>query len=819
MRKTPELAGVRSGTTSWRRNASLLAACAIPLWLFPAVTAPVDGLELVADGESAHTIHHADDAPSSVATAARELRLYLKRAADADLPMGATSVAPMICLGQNEAARAAGLSAADIPVEGWRIAVRGGNLYVLGVDTPDGRTTPGGGFSTGTLNGVYTLIHDVLGVRWLMPGPYGDDVPKTAKVVVAEEDLTGAPVFRRRILNLGSGPVRLTHAAATTRWLARQRLGASVCLSHGHAWRRTIPARLFEDHPEYFAMTAGVRIDPVNGPPKDWFADKPALAHNLLEMAKIGRYKLCTANPGLVRTYAAAVASAFGDEPGAKVYSLSPSDGGRFCECAACAALHEKGPNGELSVTPAILKFYNGVAELVGARFPDSRLAGYVYASYQHPPADKSWRPHPNLVLVAAPSKLTYGVGLMRPGKIEAFESLIRDWGALSSNMAYYDMCGVLEQFHAKSMALGAPNPPSLEILKRVFAEVKRCCRHGVHFTGVSAWGQAGLLNYLLANLIRDPDADVDGLFHEYCDRAYGRGGAYMKELYRTVDRAMTVHCRTHANARYVLTESMLRDVYAATYDQIEWLFLKARDAAETPAQKHRLRMVRDNLVFLNWSLRRRGMIEDDPNSPLRLSDKALGQLYESEESELALYPMRATWAQLRERIPKALAPPPDCVRFPKYVHFQPDPENAGVAQGWFEAGFDASRWRRISVEDTWEDQGYGPPAYPGKGGYNGYAWYRAEQLRVAAKYRTLQAFIHFGAVDESCWVYVNGKLAASFEYDPVANPDSWEQPLQLPLGDALHYGKPNTIAVRVHDSGGAGGIWRGAFLLFRPRK
>ena len=66
---------------------------------------------------------------------------------------------------------------------------------------------------------------------------------------------------------------------------------------------------------------------------------------------------------------------------------------------------------------------------------------------------------------------------------------------------------------------------------------------------------------------------------------------------------------------------------------------------------------------------------------------------------------------------------------------------------------------------------------------------------------------------------YVNGELAASYQYDPVKNPDSWEQPLELPLGPAFRAGEPNTIAIRVHDSEGAGGIWRGAFLVFRePR-
>ena len=788
-------------------SASLCAAILIP--------STAQGLALVRDSKSDYAIFHTADAPASVRTGAVELRHYIREATGAELQIVTSPAEKMICLGDGPAARKAGLTVKDLELEGFRVAVRDDDLYILGPDTPDGGMTPGGGVSNGTLNGVYTFIHDVLDVRWLMPGPLGDDVPKTSGLIVENKDVVQAPAFAHRVFNMTSGPGPDAFPEERRRWLARQRMGGSIHLSHGHAWRRAIPAALFAEHPEYFAMREGERIDPVNGPSKALFEKNPALAQNLLGLVKAGRYKLCTSNPGLVRAYADAVIREFDGNPKTRAYSLSPSDGGRFCECPACLALYEKSPHGDRSATPAILKFYNGVTEIVAQRHPDRLLCGYVYASYLYPPSDRSWRPHPNLVLVAALSKLTYGVGLFRPGMLDEYESLLKQWGSLGPKMAYYDMFCVLEEFHGKSAAMGAPNPVGLDVLKRVFPRLKRTCRMGVHMTAARSWGHGSALNYLVANLIWDPDADVDGLFDEFCERAYGKGGTYMKQLYVTIDRAVTAHCRTHRRARYVLTESMLRDVYAANYDRIASLFLQARAAAETPKQKHRVEMFGRNLVILNWCLRRRGMIRDDPESPFQRPGADVGRLFESWKADPAIEPMRVTWDQFQKRIAKAVVLPRHSLKFAKYWYFQPDPDDEGVKAGWFDPGFDVCKWNRIGIEDTWEDQGYGPPAYPGKGGYDGFAWYRLDNVTPLGKYADWRALIHLGAVDESCRVYVNGKLAAEFVYDPIGDPDSWEQPLELPLA-GLRHGQPNTIAIRVHDSGGAGGIWRGAWIVFR---
>ena len=774
-------------------------------------------LRLVERGRTSYKIYHAANAPTSVRTAAQELRDYLKRATGAELPIVNVPSRPMICLGVNDASQKAGLSAAKLPMASSLTAVRGGDLYILGVDTADGARTPGGGFSTGTLYGVYEFIRDVLGVRWLMPGPHGDDVPRRTTVAVPAEDRLRVPVFqRRKFVNIGD-----LRKPAIKRWVTRHGMGSSFQLSHGHAWHRAIPGELFKEHPDYFAMYKGERMDPVKGPSERVRAADPRLARRLAGLAAYHRYKLCTTNPDLVRAYAAKIIDTFDKKPETVSYSLSPTDSRDFCKCPRCLALYERDPLGRRSVSALILKFYNDVGELVAKRYPDRRLGGYFYSSFLYPPTDKSLRPRPNVFLVGALNNY-YGVGGFRPKVREDWVTIMAGWASRTRQLCYYGMPGVVEDDHPRGAAIGAPNPPCLAIQKFLFSRLKQYGVTAAWLSGVDGWGRGGALNYIVVNLIRDPGLDPGALLDEYCDRAFGKGGPPMNALYRLLDRDMETHARKWPRARYVLTPSMLKEVYAANYGQIEALFLRAWNAVETPAQKYRLDMFRKNLALLNWCLRRRGLIDDNPASPVRLSDEAVRKICENAKSDMAVQWMRKRpWKQLLKDIPKRkrAAFKGEVVKLPERWRFRVDPKDVGVREGWFRPQTDDSAWGRIRTVGFWEDQGYGAPKWPGKGGYNGYAWYRADKVVVPRKHRTRKASIHFGAVDESCWVYVNGKLAAAFKYDEVKNPDSWEQPLELPLGDSIHYGKPNTIAVRVHDSGGAGGLWKGAELRFQGKR
>ncbi|NUQ64960.1 MAG: DUF4838 domain-containing protein [Pirellulales bacterium] len=581
------------------KNAFVKLAC---LALFVPGVGAAAPVEVIRDRASSHAIYHEPGAPSSVVMAASELQHYLEKAGGVKLQIVTQPREPMISLGANAASRSAGLSLDGVPLEGFRIVTRGRNVYILGPDTADNELTPGGGTSAGTRNGVYTFLEKYLGVRWLVPGEHGDYVPRSGEVLIPETDLADAPFFLNRRV-----PYTQERRPEVKRWWARQRLGWSLFLNHSHNWEGSVPASLYDQHPDWFAQRGGVRVPPS------------------------GRYKLCVTNPGLVRAYADAAIAFFDQRPQATCYSLSPSDSAGWCECADCSARYEKDPNEELSVTPAILSFYNDVARLVAQRHPGKFLAGYVYAQYVFPPKTPI-RLEPNVFLVWAPS-FDYGYTLFRPQLQRQWEDLLGQWTGVTRNLSYYDLPVNI------STEAGAPNPPGLKILKFLYPRLKAGGIKGVYVYGIDAWGRGGPLNYLLARLAWDPEADVEALFDEFCDKAYGAGGPEINRLFRALDAEMERHYLANPKASYTLTNEIMQDVYAKNFPQLERLYRSAEAKVQDPEAKARLAMIGENLTVLAWNLRQFKMLPDPEASSFYLPDAEFFALLTSKRGSLALEP------------------------------------------------------------------------------------------------------------------------------------------------------------------------------------
>ena len=94
---------------------------------------------------------------------------------------------------------------------------------------------------------------------------------------------------------------------------------------------------------------------------------------------------------------------------------------------------------------------------------------------------------------------------------------------------------------------------------------------------------------------------------------------------------------------------------------------------------------------------------------------------------------------------------------------------------------------------------------------YDGYGYYGLD-IAVPADWQGKDIALLFGAVDESCWVWVNGKTAGERIYE---HSDDWKTPFAIPITAALDWTKPTqTVIVRVHDQGGQGGIWKPVSLV-----
>jgi len=571
------------------------------LTFMPSVAAqPADGGITVVDaGRSDFVIYHAPDAPTSVVQAAGELQHYLERATGARLEIVTEPRAPMICLGDNDAAQAAGLSADGIALEGFRTVTRAGSIYILGPDTVDDEQTPGGGSSPGTRNGVYDFLERFVGVRWLMPGEHGDYVPRAETLLIPATDLTDAPFFENRRL-----PYAVTGEQQRALWGVRQRLGWSLYLYHAHSWDKHVGPDLFADHPDWFALNDGVRVPPT------------------------GAFKLCVTNPELNRYIADRAIAIFDRRPDVTCLSISPADGGGWCECPNCSALYETAPDGSPSITPAILHQYNEIARMVGERHPDRFLAGYVYDDYIWPPSEPV-ELEPNLFLVLAASNV-YCYKLYRDDFRAEWEAIARGWAALTDDIAYYDIpVSLLAE-------AGAPNPVGRPILKFLYPRLAELGFRGVYIYGIAAWGHGAPGNYLMAKLAWDPYADVDALNADFFACAYAEGGDEIQRAYDMLDEAMEHHFVEHGGAR-VPDLGMLRNVYAPLFPEIERLYREARAQITDPDARVRLEMLGDNLTLLYFTLRSAGLADAETPSIFRASDERVLGLMDAGGESLAV--------------------------------------------------------------------------------------------------------------------------------------------------------------------------------------
>lgn len=129
----------------------------------------------------------------------------------------------------------------------------------------------------------------------------------------------------------------------------------------------------------------------------------------------------------------------------------------------------------------------------------------------------------------------------------------------------------------------------------------------------------------------------------------------------------------------------------------------------------------------------------------------------------------------------------------------------------WSAPQFDDSHWQEIDPVISWERQGFP--------GYDGYAWYRAtfnlpaSLQTVAHKYGGL--VLRLGKVDDVDQAWFNGKTIGQTGSFPPDYLSAWNQQRQytVPL-DHILWDRPNSIAVRVYDGSGGGGLYGGPVEL-----
>lgn len=559
---------------------------------------------LVRNARTEHTILIGLSTPESVKIAAGDLKEYFEKVTGAspviaesdEIPEG-----PFISLGSTAASASAGLDVSGIENDGYRIVTRKNNIFILGPDTPDGLVNSKGGISRGTSNGVYTFIEEYLGVRWLMPGPLGEEFDEIRTLKVPSTDLSYSPPFDYRVVMYRDGHPQ------EDEWDRRMKLGEVAAVESGHSWIETVPPSLYDDHPEWFALVDGKRVPPIGH-----------------------FYKLETTNEELVEFFAGRIIETFRNDPNRRWYPLSPSDGGSgWSESPESMALTEKDRWGNLSRTPLVLTFYNDVARIVGREFPDHTLGGLLYGNkggYREPPSS-GFKIEPNLAL-KIPNGPAYGFRLYRDFAQEnwADSIYIPEWSELSRQYGFDIYYG--DYLITLIPSNGIICPPAPDLLDFTFSRLEQYGFKGANIAGNPIWPVYGPGNYTLARLFWEPGKDAHRIQHEYYREAYGRkAGTHIEKIYQLLDTAFSGYYARDNNIAWNLVEKHLEFIYAPNYREMEQHYLESLPLRKNERQQQRLELFGQVLSLLQWTLRDYGYLPPDYSSDLTLDDAEIDEL------------------------------------------------------------------------------------------------------------------------------------------------------------------------------------------------
>ncbi len=351
---------------------------------------------------------------------------------------------------------------------------------------------------------VCQFLEDYVGVRWLIPGPLGEDIPRQERIVV--------PVCRRV-----EEPVLLGRRwsgvddRSGAEWSLRQRVTPTsrynrYKFSHnlGKIFR---PEKYFDEHPEYFPMRDGQRFRPATGSHSNW--------------------QPCMTEPGTVQVAAQAAREAFDQDPDLEAYSFGINDNAGFCECRPLWQTHGELPgipDGRSQGSTLFYSWLTKVAQELEKTHPDKLLGCLAYANNTTPPPKEveiTRRILPYITFTIA--------DLYVPEYRDIVGNLVEAWGDRVNQIGFYD--------YAYGVGF---------VLPRIYTHLLQdTLQHGLehNLKGVYAevypnWGLDAPRIYLTAALWWNPYVDIDALFDEWNERMFREAAAPMKKYFARCEQA-----------------------------------------------------------------------------------------------------------------------------------------------------------------------------------------------------------------------------------------------------------------------------------------
>ncbi len=670
---------------------------------------------------------------------------------------------------------------------------------------------------------VYSFLNEQLGVDWTEPGDEGIVYKKMSPLALQSGSYNWTPELMFRKIRLGGARVikkmpslgkrykdyaefqpKLEYhnkfAEEVILWQKRLRMGGSRP-GGGHAFSRWWK-KYGKTHPEYFALNQYGRREPV----------KLAKANQTDEFVKI-----CPSNPKVAEQL---IQDWLPRSGSVKYVNTGINDGiENFCECENCKKLdvQKEGEKPLTHLTDRYVYLTNEVARQVKKYRPDAYVAMYAYLTTLYPP--RKLKLEPNVVVQAVPYVI--------PLDLNVTEKLLNGWyNAGAKKLAFRP------NYHCKYLTTTIP----LGIEKQMFdvfqIAVKNGCISADYDSLTNNWPVTGITDYILAKSMADPEKPFSYWENKYYS-AFGSASGDVKKYFRywrnniwnkRLAPAIKKICNKGGAGDFSrgLFWS-LGDYYKLSdFDETDAILKAASARKLTSVERSRL----NELILANKHARL--MFEAVAASPMDKSEYAAKLLafrkkyrkelklqwigvfaFELGNGDLAGFEIaKQMKGYLRPWLPTEL-----------FWRFKMDPEDRGLKEKWQDKSWrETADWEMFRTDRFWEKQynfdetnNLSDATNKVIGTYDGIGWY-ATQLTVPAQWKNRKIFLRFGAVDESCRVYVNGKFAGEHLYK---HKNDWKTPFEIRINELIDWNKERQlITVRVEDKGGAGGIWRKVWLV-----
>ncbi len=443
---------------------------------------PAGAVTIVEGGEAQAAIVLAEDPPDALRQACEEMQRLVEEATGARLEIVSEAPEGLVGIHVGRSAYVDGLGIdLDMDADGFRIEFPDAeSIAILGPT------------DYGTEYGVYEFLERYVGVRWLLPGAAGTDVPKQDTIEVPEEPVRQEPAFFSRLFSGLRGEAQGT-------WARRNRMHGRVQFHH-HLLSLFPPESYTGSHPEFFPIQGGERFLPPTNDTHRW--------------------QPCFTAPGIVEEAIQNIVRFFDENPEAQSYSLGVNDSSGHCQCDNCLARDPGVKNfiGRDHLSDRYFEWANAVVEGVLKVHPDKFFGCLAYSEIAQPP-DRV-QVHERIIPYMTYDRMKWVHADIRADG----EETTRAWHAKSPVVGWYDYI------------YGTPY-----CLPRVwFHHMGDYYRFG-HANGVRAlyaeaypnFGEGPKL-YISLKLQWDPTQDVDELLDEWYERCVGPEAAEDLKAYYT---------------------------------------------------------------------------------------------------------------------------------------------------------------------------------------------------------------------------------------------------------------------------------------------